>query len=54
MDNKPTFYHVSWLEIALKNFKEQMVEVHSINSNMTIDEFIKTWTKDELNKIIKL
>lgn len=49
-----TNYHLSWLEIALNHFKQQGYEVHSINGDMTMDEFIKKWAAEELSKVIKL
>jgi hypothetical protein len=49
-----TNYHLSWLEIALNHFKQQSKEVHSVNSDMTMGEFIKKWAGEELSKVIKL
>jgi hypothetical protein len=49
-----TNYHLSWLEIALNNFKQQHNEVHSINGDMTMDEFIQKWAGEELSKVIKV
>jgi len=46
-------YHISWLETAIKNFKAQSNEVHTIENDMTIDEFIKLWASGEVDKIIK-
>jgi len=47
-------YHLNWLEIAIKNFKNQNEKVHMIENNMTIGEFIKKYAKDELSKIIEV
>jgi hypothetical protein len=43
-------YHASWLEQAIKNFKQEYT-IHNIDGDMTIDEFINTWCKDELDCI---
>lgn len=42
-------YHISWLKKAINNYEDS-----SINGNMTIDEFIKTWCSEELEKVIEL
>jgi hypothetical protein len=47
-------YHINWLEIALKKFKEQNQIVHVIDGNVTLEEFITTYTKEELSKTIRV
>ena len=46
-------YHISWLEIAIDNFKKQNEKVHIIDGNMTLQEFLLEYTKEELSKINK-
>ena len=46
-------YHISWLELAIKKFKE-CYDVHAIGGDMTIEEFIKAFQQEELDKVIKL
>jgi len=41
----PHYYHISWLEIAINNFKNE--NVHVINKNMTIGEFIEKYTYEK-------
>ena len=48
------YYHLSWLEIAIENFKNDYTEVHSINGNMTLQEFIEKWASKELQKCINI
>ena len=50
----PHYYHLSWLEIAVTRFKKQNKKVHAINGNMTINEFIKEWMKNELCENVEL
>jgi len=38
----PHYYHISCLETAINNFKNE--NVHVINKNMTIGEFIEKFT----------
>jgi len=52
-DIKQNIYALSWLEIAIDNFKKQNEKVHIIEGCITMDEFIKKWCKDKLSKIIK-
>jgi len=47
-------YHISWLEKGIDNFKKQNEKVHMIDGNMTFQEFLLKWVKDNLEKIIKL
>jgi len=54
IQKETNYYALSWLEIAVKNFKNQNEKVHAINGNMTMDDFIKIFAKDELSKIVKL
>jgi len=54
IQKEPNYYALSWLEIAVKNFKNQNEKVHAINGSMTMDDFIKFFAKDELSKIIEL
>lgn len=51
---KPNYYHVSWLEVALENFKNQYDVVHTVKGNTTMKEFIKRWAKDELSKVVDI
>ncbi|MFA7664356.1 MAG: hypothetical protein WCY33_06145 [Clostridia bacterium] len=51
---KPDYYHVSWLEIAVENFKNNKDIVHTIRSNMTMKEFIKKYAKNQLDKIVDI
>lgn len=39
------YYHISWLEIAINNFKNQDEVIHIVEENMTMGEFIKKWGK---------
>ena len=50
---KQNIYHVSWLEIAIDNFKKQNEKVHMIDGSMTMDEFLLEYAKEEISKIIK-
>jgi len=50
----PHYYHLSWLEIAVARFKKQNKKVHAINGDMTINEFIKKWMKNELCENVEL
>ena len=52
--SKPDYYHVSWLEIAVENFKNNKDIVHTIRSNMTMKEFIKKYAKNQLDKIVDI
>jgi len=52
-DIKQNIYALSWLEIAIDNFKKQNEKVHTIEGNMTMDEFILEYAKEKLSKIIK-
>jgi len=45
-------YHLNWLEIAIKNFKNQNEIVHMIDGNMRMGDFIQKYAKDELSKVI--
>ena len=51
---KDSFYHLSWLEIAVARFKKQNKKVHAINGSMTINEFIKEWMRNELCEDVEL
>jgi len=51
---KPNYYHVSWLEIAIENFKNQSDVVHTIDKSMTVGEFIRKYCKKELSKIVDI
>jgi len=42
-------YHISWLKKALIN-----CDSSSVSGNMTMDEFIKMWCAEDLDKVIKL
>jgi len=46
-------YALSWLEIAIDNFKKQNEKVHIIEGCMTMEEFILKYAKEKLSKIIK-
>jgi len=46
--------HISWLEVAIDNFKKQNEIVHTIDGNMTMNEFLLKWVKNDLKKIVKL
>lgn len=48
------YYHISWLEVALNNFKDKKNIVHAVNGDMTIGEFIEKHAKEELDKIITI
>ena len=50
---KQNIYHLSWLEIAIDNFKKQNEIVHVIDGNMTVNEFLLEYAKEEISKIIK-
>jgi hypothetical protein len=52
-DNKPfNIFHVSWLEIALTNYKYKYSIPHAIDGNMSIGEFIRTYAREELEKCV--
>lgn len=52
-ESMPQIYHSSWLETAIHNFKKADC-VHALRGDLTIDEFIKSWCKEELRKAVKL
>jgi len=52
--SKPNYYHLSWLEIAVNNFKNNKDVVHTVEGDMTIKIFIKKWAKMELSKIVDI
>ena len=45
--------HISWLEKGIDNFKKQNEKTHMIDGDMTFQEFLLKWCKNELSKIIK-
>jgi len=47
-------YHLSWLQFAIENFKNQNGISHMIENDIKMGEFIKLWAKDELSKIIEV
>jgi len=51
---KPNYYHVSWLEIALNNFKNNKNVVHTIDKDMTVGQFIRIFAKEQLDKIVDI
>lgn len=51
---KPNYYHVSWLEIAIENFKNNKDVVHTVDKDMAIGLFIQIWARDELGKIVDI
>lgn len=51
---KLSYYHVSWLEIAIENFKKQNDIVHTIEGSTTIREFVKSWAKNELSEVVDI
>lgn len=51
---KPNYYHVSWLEVALENFKNQRDVVHIVEKSTTIGEFVKRWSRKELDEIVDI
>ena len=57
-DNKSekefTHFHPTWLEFAIKNFKNQNGISHMIDGSTKIGDFIKLWSKDELSKIVEV
>jgi len=48
------YYHISWIELAIKKLKESNIEVNSINGDMTIEEFLLKYVEEELDNVIKL
>lgn len=46
-------YHLSWLEQAVIKFKEEDF-IHSVDGNMTIEEFINLTRDIESEKVYKL
>lgn len=52
--NNKTFnmFHPTWLELSLTNFKKQNNIPNSIDGNMTIGEFIRTYAKEELKNCV--
>jgi len=46
-------YHISWLEQAIVRLREDNTKVSSVNGDMTIEEFIREYCGDELDKVIK-
>jgi hypothetical protein len=52
--NNKTFniFHPAWLEVSLNNFKKQNNIPNSIDGNMTIGEFIRTYAREELEKYV--
>jgi len=53
-DKNPKYYHLSWLETAIDNFKNDFDITHVIDVNMTMGEFIKLWCKKEINMMIEV
>ena len=51
---KPNYYHVSWLEIAVRNFKNDKDVVHTVEGSMLMKEFIKRYAREELSKIVDI
>jgi len=47
-------YHISWLESAIMKLREDNTKVSTVNGDMTIDEFIREFCGEELDKVIKL
>jgi len=54
ISNNNNTYALSWLEIAVKNFKNQNEIVHAVKGNLTIDEFIQKYANIEISKIVKV
>ena len=46
-------YHISWLESAIVGLREDNENVSSVNGDMTIDEFIREYCGEELDKVVK-
>jgi len=46
-------YHVSWLESAIVKLREDNTKVSAVNGNMTIEEFIREFCGEELDKSVK-
>jgi len=53
-EKKFTHFHPTWLEFAVKNFKNQNGISHMIDANVKMGDFIKLWSKNELSKIVEL
>jgi len=47
-------YHLSWLQFAIENFKNQSGISHMIDSDVKMGDFIQKYAKDELSKIIEV
>jgi hypothetical protein len=47
-------YHSTWLRMALENFEQDTSVVHSVNSEMTIGEFIEQYSEKDPEKILLL
>jgi len=54
IEKKFTHFHLSWLEFAIENFKNQNGISHMIESDMKIGEFIEKYAKDDLSKIVEV
>jgi len=52
--DKPNYYHIYWLEIAIENFKNNKEIVKVINKDMTISQFIQIFAKDQLDDIVDI
>ena len=46
-------YHISWLESAIVKLKKSNIKVNAVNGDMTIEEFIKEFQQEELDKVVK-
>lgn len=45
-------YSIDWLESAIVELKKSD-KVNAVNGDMTIEEFIKEWESEELDKVVK-
>jgi len=54
IEKEISHYHLSWLQFAIENFKNQNGISHMNENDMKMGDFIKLWSKDELSKIVEL
>jgi len=46
-------YHISWLESAIMKIREDNTKVSAINGDMAIEEFIREFCGEELDRVVE-
>lgn len=51
---KDNYYHVSWLQIAIDNLRNDTLKPSMVSGNMTVEELIRQYAKDELDNAVEV